>query len=411
METVNKHQAALIEEISKHQTLSYQELIIPRCETLSAELGAERPIVISDDVVVLYYELLFRDYINGNSLSDETLILLMSYRPIVYHLESIKRTYKEIEEWNSKLERTIEAVFDSGFKHARVQLLKQTMKLAAESLDMSAITYFHYFIGFEFYRPYIGIKLDKLKRLTDANLIFINITYKLSKHKNYVYTYHQPAITLGKSFMTSADIDAFKPIEKTKTQKYKEMISCYEQTELGKPSEQTELGKPSEQTELGKHLELADRNVIALRYSDDCFTLLSNGSEIKYFDKKEAERFLDGAISSTLNKEQLESHASAMYHKELPRLLSVESKESVQLPDASDIFTKHIKPLLSKFSNMNRNRYRQFIERLKEEEIDINKQEKELLILYLSLYTFIDWNYNEFVSYFWAYFEDLAEDV
>ena len=100
MEIVNKHQAALIEEISKHQTLSYQELIISRCETLSAELGAERPIVISDDVVVLYYELLFRDYINGNSLSDETLILLMSYRPIVYHLESIKRTYKEIEEWN-----------------------------------------------------------------------------------------------------------------------------------------------------------------------------------------------------------------------------------------------------------------------------------------------------------------------
>lgn len=384
MEIVNKHQAALIEEISKHQTLSYQELIISRCETLSAELGAERPIVISDDVVVLYYELLFRDYINGNSLSDETLILLMSYRPIVYHLESIKRTYKEIEEWNSKLEKTIEAVFDTGFKHARVQLLKQTMKLAAEPLDMSAITYFHYFIGFEFYRPYIGIKLDELKRLTDANLIFINITYKLSKHKNYVYTYHQPAITLGKSFMTSADIDAFKPIEKTKTQKYKEMITCS---------------------------ELADRNVIALRYSDDCFTLLSNGSEIKYFDKKEAERFLDGAISSTLNKEQLESHASAMYHNELPRLLSVESKESIQLPDASDVFTKHIKPLLSKFSNMNRNRYRQFIEHLKEEEIDINKQEKELLILYLSLYTFIDWNYNEFVSYFWAYFEDLADDV
>ena len=384
METVNKHQAALIEEISKHQTLSYQELIIPRCEALSAELGAERPIVISDDVVVLYYELLFRDYINGNSLSDETLILLMSYRPIVYHLESIKRTYKEIEEWNSKLEKTIEAVFDTGFKHARVQLLKQTMKLAAEPFDMSAITYFHYFIGFEFYRPYIGIKLDELKRLTDANLIFINITYKLSKHKNYVYTYHQPDITLGNSFITSADIDAFKPIEKTKTQKYKEMISCP---------------------------ELANRNVIALRYSDDCFTLLSNGSEIKYFDKKEAERFLDGAISSTLNKEQLESHASAMYHNELPRLLSVESKESVQLPDASDVFTKHIKPLLSKFSNMNRNRYRRFIERLKEEEIDINKQEKELLILYLSLYTFIDWNYNEFVSYFWAYFEDLADDV
>lgn len=384
MEIVNKHQAALIEEISRHQTLSYQELIIPRCEALSAELGAERPIVISDDVVVLYYELLFRDYINGNSLSNETLVLLMSYRPIVYHLESIKRTYKEIEEWNSKLEKTIEAIFDTGFKHARVQLLKQTMKLATESLDMSAITYFHYFIGFEFYRPYIGIKLDKLKRLTDANLIFINITYKLSKHKNYVYTYHQPDITLGKSFMTSADIDAFKPIEKTKTQKYKEMIS---------------------------YLELADRNVIVLRYSDDCFTLLSKGSEIKCFDKKEAERFLDGAISSTLNKEQLESHASAMYHNELPRLLSVESKESVQLPDASDVFTKHIKPLLSKFSNMNRNRYRRFIERLKEEEIDINKQEKELLILYLSLYTFIDWNYNEFVSYFWAYFEDLAEDV
>ena len=68
METINKHQAHLIEEISKHQTLSYQELILPCCEALKTELGDERPIFISDDVVVLYYELLFSDYIESKEL-------------------------------------------------------------------------------------------------------------------------------------------------------------------------------------------------------------------------------------------------------------------------------------------------------------------------------------------------------
>lgn len=391
MEVISKHQKALADEISKHQKLAYQELIVPRCETLKAELGADRPIVISDDVVVLYYELLFQEYMQQQSLDEKTLVLLMSYRPIVYHLESIKRTYKEIEDWNSQLEETIDSIFDNEFKHARVQLLKQTMKLAVSHLEMSAITYFHYFIGIEFYRPYIGISRDELIKLIGRRTCaFININYKLASD---VYVYHQPAITLGNSFMTASDIEAFKPIEKLEATYYKDMITID---------------------------ELSDDNVIALRYSDDCFTLISNGSSIRSFNRDEAQRFLDGAINSTLKKEQLETYAASMYHRELPRLLTNELQSELQnvsldselsLPSASDVFSKHVKPLLSRFTNMTRGKYKRFIDRLQEIDLGIEKQERDLLMLYLSLYTFIDWNYNEFVSYFWAYFEDLAEDI
>lgn len=388
---IRESQEAFIKALAETSELSYDDFIVPRCDTLKSKIE-DFPIYVNTDHIVLYYELLFREFING-TLSDKVssiLVLLMSYRPIVYHLLAMHKTESELAEWNNEIMNEIDNTFVGDFKHTRVDELRKTIELSMHKMDVSTITFYHYFIGVHFHRPYIGITLDRAREIVkgageNITIVSLNATYHLPKHKKSVYVYHQPPDIIGKSFNTKDIIEQFRPIEKIEAECARERYSI--------------------------EGSLTDKNAFVLKYAPNCCTLISNGEIPLILNANEAQRFIDGALPSTvsLSKEQLLSHASLLYHESLPLILDAnESKTDIKLLDAAEVFASIVKPILSKFERMNRHNYRRFCKQLTErmeDEDSFNDIEKKLFLFYIEMYAFIEWNYNEFVSYFWAYFE------
>lgn len=399
MNTIEEAQEKLIKEIAETKELAYEDFIVPRCDELKSKIKGfptekEWPVYINSDPIVLYYELLFREFIEGTNLSNKLLVLLMTYRPIVYHLLAMKKTESELGEWNEELLKEIDNVFMGDFKHTRVEELKKIIELSTRKIDVSTITFYHYFIGIQFHRPYIGITLQHVREIVrDVTIVAFNVTYKLPKHKKSVYVYHQPPDIIGKCFNTKEIIDQFHPIEKIEAEAPSEMYSLLDD-------------------------KISDKNAFVLKYSPDCYTLISNGEIPLILDANETQRFIDGALPSIahISKERLLSHASLIYHESLPLILDAnESKNDITLPEVAEVFSKLIKPILSKFSTMNRHNYRRFCKILNAS-IDeyakdsFNECDKRLFLFYIEMYSFIEWNYNEFVSYVWAYFETPIDD-
>lgn len=360
------------------ENLDYDSIINPLCEELKSTLDSDIskwPLIYIQDRIVIYYELLYK---NRDKLDDKHLLLLMPYRPLIYYNKIIKLTYDEAIVWRKKIKRLIPEVFGLGFSGERLVKFKELMKLSKKKLDVSPITFFHYFIGFEFSNKYIGLTKDELLSITEGkNIIYININYM---NKKDVYSYRQVTEAMGQKLLTLEVAKNFHPIVVTKLKEDypKEMISG----------------------------TVKDENYAAINYDNEHFTLISNGDELQIYTKDEMRRFINGALPITINDEDFEIYAKLMYHNTIPKIVTPLSID-VKLPDAAKIYNERIRNMIDRYLPMNQNKYRQFIKQVESSITteDMNENEKKLFIFYLDTYTFLEFNVYEFVSYLWGYFD------
>ena len=366
--------------ISEGSNLDYDNIIVPLCNELEDKIGHDTttwPIVYMQDRVVIYYELLYR---NRNKLNEDQELLLMTYRPLIYYIKMLHMTYDEANTWRKDIKKRIPEVFGNGFAGERLVQFQELMKLSKKKLDMSPITYFHYFIGFKFSNKYIGLTSTELKELCgETNIIYINIS---CGQKHDVYTYRQVTERMGFKLLTEETAKNFNPIIITPLKDYpKEMITG----------------------------SVADSNYIAINYDNTHYTLLSNGDEMLALDKATTQRFIDGALPVTINDAEYETYAKLMYHNAIPKIVAPVEIDA-KLPDAAKIYNDYIRSLIDKYGDMNQNTYREFVrdvaDAIPSDVMDTN--DKKLFIFYLDTYTFLEFNMYEFVSYLWGYFDPNA---
>lgn len=360
------------------ENLDYDSIINPLCEELKSSLDADIskwPLIYIQDRVVIYYELLYK---NRDRLDDKHLLLLMPYRPLIYYYQIMKLTYEEATSWRKKIKQLIPEVFGVGFSGERLIRFKELMKLSKKKLDVSPITFFHYFIGFKFSNKYIGLTKDELQTVIEGkNIIYININ---CKNKKDVYSYRQVTEAMGRKLLTLEVAKNFHPIiiASLKDDYPKEMITG----------------------------NTEDENYVAINYDNEHFTLISDGDELKTYTKDETNRFINGALPITINDEDFEIYAKLMYHNTIPKIVTPINIEA-KLPDAAKIYNERIRNMIDSYLPMNQNKYRQFVKEVESSITteDMNENEKKLFIFYLDTYTFLEFNVYEFVSYLWGYFD------
>lgn len=384
--TINKAQAQLEKHLAELSLLDYDTIITPACTELIKALGdvSRWPIRKDCAIIDIYRECLFYRWIFKHDLTDELLTLLMIYRPIVYHLVSITKTESELSVWKASIRKQIDDLYGEQISNERVQAMREILDLGDEEIDVSAITYFHYFIGMEWSEQFVGIDKETLeKTIGDRDsLLHINITYKLPFHDKRCYVYRPTNIVFAKTLLSSDNVRAFQPIV---------------EKEIKVP--------PTSRTTLeGK---VGARNYAAIDYSNGYYSLLSKNNEPMIFTANEIERLKEGALPVyEFNVNDLHAYAINEFNKSLPRLVAGEPIDKDELMDGSKIYAECIRPILDRYDEMTYERLAQFA---KEVERAIGErmkpEEKAIFIFYISNYDIGVWNKNVFISYIWSYFE------
>lgn len=379
VEKIEEIQRKFEDSLSK-PNLNYDSTVLKRCEKVLSLIGKEPKkwpkILHTRNLIDIYYETLYYFYVlnvHSDIIKDipiETLIILMSYKPLVYFIQLMNKTYDEAEKFKNDIFESIMYHYGSGNYMKNLNDLIEIIKLEPiPKEELSAISYFHYFIGFKFPENFIGIKeIPK----DDKGSLVVNITYNLKYHEKNVYVYHQNKERIGTSFLTTDIMKRFNPIELV------------------------EIKEPPKK--LFEKIDIRDENRVVLRYNDENFTIPEG-----FLSREEAEKFVGGAIPIQISTEDLMSYASNRYYNLLPQLVYADiDKTKLKLPKYGFVFHEVISPIYEYYSQMKKFDYKTFIQKvlvqLKKGYID--KREAPVFDFYLTNYHYEgDFRMVDFLAY------------
>lgn len=396
--SINSIKKEFDEILIKGDNFNYDDVIVRLCERLINELGQDIstwPIIkYPSNIIDIYFECLYYYWLINRFKSInfplQQLVILMSYRPIVYHSISMTKTHKELKEWIGEIREIIYELYGKSNKTNLILKFEELLEISTQPIkNISAITYFHYFIGFRFHKSYIGIDKNKLIEILGKydSIIHINITYNLEGYKDNVFVYSEMSDVIGNKFLDPFLVKRFKPIRNVFIDK-----------------------KPTSMISIEG--EIGDINYFVINYNDEIFTLLSKGEELLPFTKIEAERFIDGAIPLQITNEEYLVYGRNIYHNSLNKIISsvdLSEEDKKVLPNHGKIFIEKIQPHLDYYVEnykINMDIFHKMISDI-EKDIDSNdlhEDEKKIFIFYIDMYTFEEFNRNEFISYIMGYF-------
>lgn len=362
------------------KNLNYDKLVLPLCEEimkLISKSPSNWPIIpLSKNIIDIYYETIYHfHYLNPNTeIPFELFLNLMSYRPLIYFVELMTKTYKEADVFKEKLKQTIIDIYGTGSYPKNIQDLYELITLEYPDISkISAITYFHYFIGFKFSESKIGIhEIPK-----DKGRVVINITHNLEYHDKNVYVYHEHKFRVGQSFLTKEIMDKFKPIESVEIK-----------------------NKPK--TLIAEKV-IKDENYIVLKYNENNYTISDT-----ILIKKEAERFINGALPMLISNEDFITYNTNIYYNNLPLILDSSEHENVLIPEFSKIYYEIISPIYQYYiDGENKFNYKEFVSKITENinEKYMNKTEIPLFKFYIENYVFEEFKLVDFIAYLHGYFD------
>ena len=394
---IQEYRQKLSDKIATSDNLSYIDTVIPLCKELLDEIGHDPkqwPKILTFDTVDIYGECLYYHYTvnNDDEFPFELLVLLMLYRPFIYHCVCVTKTYDELSVFNDKINEVISSMYGTEFLPEYVKQFRQLMEIGDETIeDLSAITYFHYFIGFQFDTNYIGLTLNEVNRLIPQRdcLIKINICYNY--HSNEVYTYHSVSGNIGNELLTPDTVKAFVPIEKHK------IPTDY-------PEKYVSIDSPTG--------ALGNENYAVLNYDNEHFTILTHevdGKTEPYkFDKSTASKLMKGGLPNQISLEAYRVYAENMYYKSLNQYIAKTTIPNVKVPDESLIFEK-IRPIIQEFQDkyVSKSLFTKMINRIDAklgEMKDVPKNERKLFVFYAKCYNSDTFHVNDFIRYLDTYF-------
>jgi len=395
---INEIQKKFTEKITKSSNLSYMETVIPLCKEIIAKIGLNTntwPIIKTYDDVDIYGECLYYFYTvnKPKTFPFDLLVLLMVYRPFIYHTIVLSTTYKDLSDLNKKILEKLSELYGNDIVTGKVNYLRELIDLSEKDLEnISPITYFHYFIGFKFNKKYIGINKSEIDIFQkERNCGFISVNVCNNYNQSDVYIYRNSTINIGNEFLTTKLVEKFKPIEKTIIPK------DYPKSNI------TLIGN------------VENNNTFAiLNYNNNDFTILcGEDSEPYKFTNVEMENFINGGLPNLITLENYKLYAEQMYYRSLNNLIKTKEYEDEVNPihlivNANDVF-QIINPILDKYRKapMNKHVFDKMINSMKTEleknkKMDIN--ERKLFIFYASCYPYENFHTNEFISYLNNYF-------
>lgn len=418
LEMINKTQKKLDEILSRGDNYDYDEIIINLCENLVSQLGHDLstyPVKRSIEIIDIYYECLYHFWVMNRKIRFplKLLIMLMSYRNIIYYSILLTKTYEDGKKWREQIYEEIYDMFGND-KPYSINKFVELIKLSDIDIEnTSAITYFHYFVGFKFNKKYIGIDKETLLKYIGKydSIIFINITYNSKFHNDSVYVYRDIDTKFGEKLIDKESIEKFKPM-------FPVEIS----------------NKPTSLVTIDGNI--GDVNFVVINYNNEYFTILSNNEEILKFNKFETEKFINGGIPNFITNEEYLDHAKLMFFQSINRVIApININESTELgsilPDHRNIYRK-IQPILDFYINNNdlnnKNTFHSMIQEINEK-IDVeevrmepegrsdgtgclmDENDKKLFIFYLDMYEFEEFRKQEFVSYLFSYLNPSEIDL
>ena len=375
---MEKYQKQLNNKFTKLGNLNYDETVMNLCLEFIKEFGSMvnnwELKTTYDELVDIYFESLYYSFINDQkSLDDYHLVVLMIYQPFVYQCISINRTYKEFEDDNKKYLEIIHELFgtNSNSYHPKVKtffdMVDGYLKQMPNLKNISAIQYFHYFIGYKFDKNFISI--DKKDLPTNGTIIFINPFYKLEDIKLESYIYNTNLPQAGLEFLTPQFLKEFEPIQKIKINTDKHPYT------------------------LSKKLD-ESCNYIALKYNNDKYTLFGFESPLQ-LNKHDATRFLNGALTSHIPKSFMISHAANEYYSKLNNIITMTGIKKPKILEFKDISS-------AAFVNNYRSSCERILSQMKKK---MNINEFKIFEIYLKCYPYtFNFDVNEFKVYVNEYF-------
>lgn len=381
------------EMMSKTSDYSYAYTIVPFCKRMLDFLGDDPfkwPILTEFHLIDIYYETIYHYYTLhiDKPFPFKLLVLLMLYRPFIYHVACITKQYNEIEKFNERICKEIDVLFKKRLDNERVVNLKEIMNMRHISTDkLSSIAYLHYLVGFKFNKSMVGIDKERVINLAHdnhANIIYINILHNLPFHDKTVYVYRESTEKIGFQFLVPEVVKKYKPIELTsvpETYKFDRLFDYENVTEA---------------------------NMFVINYNDHDFTVLTKDNEPYILNQKQSQRLMNGALPMLISNEDFINYAEQSYHKLIPRFVTSEKIEiKEELPRFAEIYNEYIRLLLDSFIIENKLHLSRFCDRLSEVlDGHINKTEKDLFVFYCRLYSWSGpMDKHMFVEYMKSYFD------
>lgn len=344
-------------------------------ELFDIELDDKPFLVINESGIIVYYEILWREFaIEHKELSFELQILLMLYRPFTYYMLSLRKTYSELYEFNRSI---IEFLQSKNIHSASSEKLRRIVNLNKPNLEtISTIAYFHYFINFEFESSNIGIDRDKLSKIRPNGCIFVNPCFNDPYNIDSTFIYRLADSKLGTQLLTTESIDKFSPIAK---------VECI---------------KTKERAWIDGHLE-DDGNGLVIQYSNDIFTLSST-----LLTKSQAMALLEGAIQIPFTNDRITHYIQMERLRLLGRQLTYPSNKPTVFTNLSEITWQVLTPVWE--AHKSSFAYKQFIDDIIERIRDMGlmfESDLKVFSVYLSLYSgnTTNLNFTEFHDYIRTY--------
>lgn len=322
--------------------------------------------------VCLYYECLWKYFTEiayvdpkAKQLREELLVMLMIYRPFMYYILSVQKSYSELEEFNNQITSILD---EKRINTSEAIRLREILKLNNPITgDLSNLAYFHYFINFEFEPSLVGIDRETLKMNRNGKgLIIASAVYGDIYNGIDTYIYRNASDRLGKLLLTPESISKFAPITKVESLKRSDRIWI-------------------------EHKLTKEENQFAIQYSKDVFTLSSTT-----LNKEQAEKLISGgAILIPFSQERLKRYTSFHFYELLGRNLSSPTDKPFVYMNFGELVWGVIEPIYKAHSMSNFDFY-QFI-------LNVSKtiQEKKLLP---------DPELKAFSTYIGVYSGDIGKD-
>ena len=287
--------------------------------------------------ICIYYECLWKYYIDfayvdpkAKQLRDDLLVLLMTYRPLAYFMNSIRVKYQDLEIFNSHI---LEILDKKHIATSQAINLRELIKLNSPSPnDLSTLAFFHYFLNFSFDPNLVGISRETLDlNRNGSGLIVVNPTYKDIYNSRDTYIYRKASDRLGQLLLTPDSIRSFAPIVKVESLQRDERAWV--------ESHLTENG-----------------NQIALQYSENVFTLSTST-----LSRDDALSFIEGgAINLPFPHDKLYKYTITQFYHLLGRNLAPPVEKPTIFTNFGQFLWEIINPLFQAHSLANFD-YSQFI--------------------------------------------------
>ena len=382
------------ELISKDGTdLSYAYTVAPFCKRALEILGDDPfkwPIQVNEyRIIDIYYETLYHWWTLhvGKPFPFKLLVLLMVYRPFIYYVVAMTKTYDELAGLISRINEQIDLIFKKNLDNERVVKLKQIMNLKRiDPTKLSSIAYLHYLIGFQFMKNMIGVNKETVMNAAHdnhANVIYVNVLHNLPYHDKEVYVYREIQDRIGFKFLTPEIAERYRPIALT------------------------EISKDYQRSKRFVYDEITECNMFVLDYNGNDFTILTKDDKPYLFNKKNATRFMNGAIPMLITNETFINYAEQMYNESIHRVFSSEKVIDIEIPRFASLFNECIRSILDESEIINKLQLSKFCDRL-DQSLDgkMDVLDRSLFVFYCRLYNWSgEMDKHMFVEYMKGYFD------